>query len=116
MKFTTFLQDGQPRLGLVDGEQVIDLNAAQPQVPVTVAERAAAAQARPLTPEQQKVKEAEAQLAEMLTHYTPQHPDVIAAKRRLDVLKSSAATAVAALDVLSAAAGVAAAQDFQPKT
>ncbi|MFM2403757.1 MAG: hypothetical protein RL223_1637 [Pseudomonadota bacterium] len=33
MKFTTFLLDGQPRLGLLDGEQVIDLNAAQPQVP-----------------------------------------------------------------------------------
>lgn len=34
MKFTTFLStDGQPRLGLVDGDQVIDLNAAQPQVP-----------------------------------------------------------------------------------
>jgi 2-keto-4-pentenoate hydratase/2-oxohepta-3-ene-1,7-dioic acid hydratase in catechol pathway len=33
MKFTTFLRDGQPRLGLVDGDQVIDLNAAQPQVP-----------------------------------------------------------------------------------
>jgi 2-keto-4-pentenoate hydratase/2-oxohepta-3-ene-1,7-dioic acid hydratase in catechol pathway len=33
MRFTTFLKDGQPRLGLVDGDQVIDLNAAQPQVP-----------------------------------------------------------------------------------
>lgn len=33
MKFTTFLHDGQPRLGLVDGGGVIDLNAAQPQVP-----------------------------------------------------------------------------------
>ncbi len=33
MKFTTFLKDGQARLGLVDGDQVIDLNAAQPQVP-----------------------------------------------------------------------------------
>lgn len=33
MKFTTFLLDGRPRLGLIDGEQVIDLNAAQPQVP-----------------------------------------------------------------------------------
>jgi acylpyruvate hydrolase len=33
MKFTTFLKDGQPRLGLVDGDQVIDLNAAQTQVP-----------------------------------------------------------------------------------
>ncbi len=33
MKFTTFLLDGQPRLGLLDGNQVIDLNAAQPQVP-----------------------------------------------------------------------------------
>nr|WP_315236359.1 fumarylacetoacetate hydrolase family protein [uncultured Albidiferax sp.] len=32
MKLTTFLQDGQPRLGLVEGTQVIDLNAAQPQV------------------------------------------------------------------------------------
>ena len=33
MKFTTFIQDGQARLGLVDGNDVIDLNAAQPQVP-----------------------------------------------------------------------------------
>lgn len=33
MKLLTFLHDGQPRLGLVDGDQVIDLNAAQPQVP-----------------------------------------------------------------------------------
>jgi acylpyruvate hydrolase len=33
MKFTTFLKDGQPRLGVVDGTQVIDLNAAQPSVP-----------------------------------------------------------------------------------
>lgn len=33
MRFTTFLLDGAPRLGLVDGDQVIDLNAAQPQVP-----------------------------------------------------------------------------------
>ena len=33
MKFTTFLQDGQPRLGLVDGDAVIDLHRAQPQVP-----------------------------------------------------------------------------------
>lgn len=33
MKFTTFLQDGQPRLGLVDGDHVIDLNAAEPAVP-----------------------------------------------------------------------------------
>ncbi|WP_029002031.1 fumarylacetoacetate hydrolase family protein [Azohydromonas australica] len=33
MKFTTFLKAGQPRLGLVDGDHVIDLNAAQPQVP-----------------------------------------------------------------------------------
>jgi acylpyruvate hydrolase len=33
MKFTTFLKDGQPRLGLVDGPSVIDLNAARPDVP-----------------------------------------------------------------------------------
>jgi acylpyruvate hydrolase len=33
MKFTTFLKDGQPRLGLVDGTSVIDLNAARPDVP-----------------------------------------------------------------------------------
>jgi len=33
MKFTTFLHDGAPRLGLVDGNAVIDLHAAQPQVP-----------------------------------------------------------------------------------
>lgn len=33
MKFTTFLHNGQARLGLVDGNDVIDLNTAQPQVP-----------------------------------------------------------------------------------
>ncbi|MGJ7509685.1 fumarylacetoacetate hydrolase family protein [Variovorax sp. GT1P44] len=33
MKFTTFLHDGRARLGVVDGDQVIDLNAAQSQVP-----------------------------------------------------------------------------------
>jgi len=33
MKFTTFLQDGRARLGVVDGDEVIDLNAAQPTVP-----------------------------------------------------------------------------------
>jgi len=33
MKFTTFLQDDQPRLGLVDGDRVIDLNAAVADVP-----------------------------------------------------------------------------------
>ena len=33
MKFTSFLHHGQARLGLVDGDAVIDLNAAQPQVP-----------------------------------------------------------------------------------
>jgi 2-keto-4-pentenoate hydratase/2-oxohepta-3-ene-1,7-dioic acid hydratase in catechol pathway len=33
MKFTTFLQAGAPRLGLVDGDAVIDLNAAVPAVP-----------------------------------------------------------------------------------
>lgn len=33
MKFTTFLHASAPRLGLVDGDRVIDLHAAQPQVP-----------------------------------------------------------------------------------
>ena len=33
MKFITFIHHGQTRLGLVDGADVIDLNAAQPQVP-----------------------------------------------------------------------------------
>ena len=32
MKFTTFRKDGQDRLGLIDGDHVIDLNKAQPQV------------------------------------------------------------------------------------
>ena len=32
MKFTTFHKNGQDRLGLIDGDHVIDLNAAQPQV------------------------------------------------------------------------------------
>lgn len=33
MKFTTFLRDGEPRLGVVDGASVVDLNAARPDVP-----------------------------------------------------------------------------------
>lgn len=33
MRFTTFLAGGQPRLGLVIGQDVIDLNAVLPQVP-----------------------------------------------------------------------------------
>lgn len=33
MKLTTYLKNGQPRLGLVEGENVIDFNEAQPQVP-----------------------------------------------------------------------------------
>ena len=32
MRFTTFHLNGQDRLGLIDGDQVIDLNQAQPQV------------------------------------------------------------------------------------
>jgi acylpyruvate hydrolase len=32
MKFMTFHKDGKDRLGLVDGDQVIDLNKAQPKV------------------------------------------------------------------------------------
>jgi len=62
MKFTTFLKDGQPRLGVVDGASVIDLNAAQPSVPadlrlaikagvdVAAAARAALAGNAPRTP------------------------------------------------------------------
>jgi acylpyruvate hydrolase len=33
MRFTTFLHQGQPRLGIVDGDAVIDLAAAQPGLP-----------------------------------------------------------------------------------
>lgn len=33
MKFTTYLHNGEARLGLVDGDAVIDLHTAQPQVP-----------------------------------------------------------------------------------
>lgn len=33
MKFVTFIEAGVPRLGVVDGDGVIDLNKAQPQVP-----------------------------------------------------------------------------------
>lgn len=33
MRFTTFLQDGQPRLGVVDGADVVDLAAAVPGTP-----------------------------------------------------------------------------------
>ena len=32
MRFTTFHHNGQDRLGLVDGDQVVDLNQAQPQI------------------------------------------------------------------------------------
>jgi len=43
MKFTTFLQNSEPRLGVVDGDAVIDLNAAQPQVPASLRGALAAA-------------------------------------------------------------------------
>jgi len=33
MKITTFIQDGKPRLGLVEGDSVIDLHAAYPAIP-----------------------------------------------------------------------------------
>jgi len=33
MRFTSFLRDGAPRLALVDGADLIDLNDALPQVP-----------------------------------------------------------------------------------
>ena len=33
MRFTTFLQQGRPRLGVIDGDAVVDLNAARPEVP-----------------------------------------------------------------------------------
>ncbi|MDB5897852.1 MAG: 5-oxopent-3-ene,2,5-tricarboxylate decarboxylase [Ramlibacter sp.] len=33
MRFTTYLRDGAPRLALVDGPDIIDLNDAQPKVP-----------------------------------------------------------------------------------
>ncbi|SEB08746.1 fumarylacetoacetate hydrolase family protein [Variovorax sp. YR216] len=33
MKFTTYLRDGAPRLAVVDGDTLVDLNDAQPQVP-----------------------------------------------------------------------------------
>ncbi|SCK26140.1 2-keto-4-pentenoate hydratase/2-oxohepta-3-ene-1,7-dioic acid hydratase (catechol pathway) [Variovorax sp. HW608] len=33
MKFTTYLRDGAPRLAVVEGDTLIDLNDAQPQVP-----------------------------------------------------------------------------------
>ena len=33
MRFTTYLHQGQPRLGVVDGAQLVDLAQAQPQVP-----------------------------------------------------------------------------------
>ncbi len=36
MKFTTFLKGDQTRLGLVDGDSVIDLNAALPEVPASL--------------------------------------------------------------------------------
>ena len=42
MRFTTFVDQGRTRLGVVDGDSVIDLNQAQPQVP---ADRRAALEA-----------------------------------------------------------------------
>jgi 2-keto-4-pentenoate hydratase/2-oxohepta-3-ene-1,7-dioic acid hydratase in catechol pathway len=33
MRYTTYLRDQQPRLAVVEGDQLIDLNSAQPQVP-----------------------------------------------------------------------------------
>ena len=42
MRFTTFVQSGTPRLGLVDGDAVIDLNAAVPSVPADLRQALAA--------------------------------------------------------------------------
>jgi 2-keto-4-pentenoate hydratase/2-oxohepta-3-ene-1,7-dioic acid hydratase in catechol pathway len=42
MRFTTFVQSGAPRLGLVDGDAVIDLNAAVPMVPADLRQALAA--------------------------------------------------------------------------
>lgn len=36
MKFTTYLRNAEPRLALVDGSDLIDLNDAQPQVPASL--------------------------------------------------------------------------------
>jgi 2-keto-4-pentenoate hydratase/2-oxohepta-3-ene-1,7-dioic acid hydratase in catechol pathway len=36
MKFTTFIQSGQARIGVVDGDNVIDLKAAQPEAPADI--------------------------------------------------------------------------------
>ena len=33
MRFSTFIERGQPRLGVVDANGVVDLNAARPEVP-----------------------------------------------------------------------------------
>ena len=33
MKFTTYLRGDQPRIALVDGDHLVDLNDAQPNVP-----------------------------------------------------------------------------------
>ncbi|CAN5437007.1 fumarylacetoacetate hydrolase family protein [soil metagenome] len=38
MKFTTFTTNGKTRLGVIDGDAVIDLNTAQPQVPADMRE------------------------------------------------------------------------------
>lgn len=36
MKFTTYLRNGEPRLALVDGNDLLDLNDAQPKVPASL--------------------------------------------------------------------------------
>lgn len=38
MRFTTYLLNGTPRLAIVDGDQLIDLNSAQPNVPADLRE------------------------------------------------------------------------------
>lgn len=61
--------------------------------PLQAPPAAAAAAAARSTPERQKLAEALAQLDELKLHDTDNHPDVVAARKRIELLERSAATA-----------------------
>lgn len=65
--------------------------------PLQASPAAAARAARLNTPERQKLSEALGQLEELRLHDTDNHPDVIAARKKIELLERSAAAADAAL-------------------
>ncbi len=98
------LQDEISRRELLKGELaatapllVTETDPQQAPPPNSAAANAAAAAAARNTPERQKLTEALAQLEELKLHDTDNHPDVVAARKRIELLERAAAAADAAL-------------------